>query len=153
MTEDVFLRRALELACDNVRAGGRPYGAVVVREGTSVAEGVNELHLRPDPSAHAEMLALRAAAATLGRTRLADCTVYASGQPCPMCLAALHLAGVPRVVFAYSNADGEPYGFSTAALSRQMALPLEQQQLQIVQGDPSLWPENPFALASQLLVP
>ena len=149
MTHDAFVRRALELACDNVRAGGRPYGAVVVRDGTIVAEGVNELHLRPDPSAHAEMLALRSAGAALGRARLDDCTVYASGQPCPMCLAALHLAGVPRVVLAYSNADGEPYGFSSAALYRQMALPLAEQQLQIVQGDPSLWPENPFALASR----
>nr|WP_276598560.1 nucleoside deaminase [Nannocystis sp. SCPEA4] len=148
-TDEVFLRRAIELACANVRSGGRPYGAVVVRGETIAAEGVNELHLRPDPSAHAEMLALRAAAAALGRVRLDDCTVYASGQPCPMCLAALHLAGVPRVVFAYSNADGEPYGFSTAALYRQMALPLSEQQLQIVQGDASVWPENPFALASR----
>ncbi|WAS97629.1 nucleoside deaminase [Nannocystis punicea] len=147
--DDQFLRRALELACANVRAGGRPYGAVVVRAGQVVAEGVNELHLRPDPSAHAEMLALRAAGAALGRARLDDCTVYASGQPCPMCLAALHLASVRRVVFAYSNADGEPYGFTTAALYRQMALPLAEQQLEIVQGDASLWPDNPFALASQ----
>ncbi|PCC67490.1 tRNA(Arg) A34 adenosine deaminase TadA [Nannocystis exedens] len=147
--DDRFLCRALELACDNALAGGRPYGAVVVRAGQLVAEAVNELHLRSDPSAHAEMLALRAAAATLERLQLDDCTVYASGQPCPMCLAALHLASVRRVVFAYSNADGEPYGFTTAALYRQMALPLTEQALEIVQGDASLWPDNPFALASR----
>lgn len=146
--DERLLRRALELACANVRAGGRPYGAVVARGGQIVGEGVNELHLRPDPSAHAEMLALRAAAAALGRWRLGDCTIYASGQPCPMCLAAIHLAEVPALVFAYANADGEPYGFTSAPLYQQMALPLAEQRVRIVQGDPSLWPENPFALAA-----
>jgi guanine deaminase len=148
VTDDELLRRAIELACANVRAGGRPYGAVVAREGQIVAEGVNELHLRPDPSAHAEMVALRAAAAKLGRWRLDDCTVYASGQPCPMCLAAIHLAEVPALVFAYANADGAPYGFTSQRLYEQMALPLAEQAVRIVQGDPKVWPENPFALAA-----
>lgn len=143
-----FLRRAIELACDNVRAGGRPYGSVVVCRGAIIAEGVNELHLRADPSAHAEMLALRTAAEKLGRVLLDDCAVYASGQPCPMCLSAIHLAGVRAVYFGYSNEDGEPYGFTTASLYQQLALPLEAQSVRIVQLDPSVWPESPFALAA-----
>ena len=73
-----------------------------------------ELH---DPTAHAELLALRHAGNHLRQTRLEDCVVYASGQPCPMCLAAMRMAGVTRAVYAYSNADAEPYGLSTASIA------------------------------------
>ena len=129
--DEDFLRRAVELARDNVEQGGRPFGALVVRDGKVLAEGVNELHRTKDPTAHAELQAIRAASQRLATPRLDGCVVYASGQPCPMCLAALHLCGVGRVLFAASNAEGAPFGLSTAEVYAQLALPLEAQRIPI----------------------
>lgn len=125
--EDDLLRRAIALARDNAERGGRPFGAVVVSEGKIVAEAVNRMLDTNDPTAHAELLALRAAGQALGRVRLEDCTVYASGQPCPMCVAAMRLSGVKLAVYAYANEDGEPFGLSTAAISRELAKPFAEQ--------------------------
>jgi tRNA(Arg) A34 adenosine deaminase TadA len=115
-----FLRQAIEFAFDNVRRGGRPFGAVVVRDGAVIATGVNETALIHDPTAHAELLAIRAASRALESPRLDGCVVYASGHPCPMRLAAMHLAGVKEAAFAYGREDGEPFGLSTAALYREL---------------------------------
>lgn len=117
MTDSEFLAQAIALARRNAEKGGRPFGAVVVRDGKIVGEGVNQMSELHDPTAHAELLALRHAGNHLRQTRLEDCVVYASGQPCPMCLAAMRMAGVPRAVYAYSNADAEPYGLSTASIA------------------------------------
>lgn len=122
---------ALALARQNVESGGRPFGALLVRDGQVLARAVNEIHLSQDPTAHAELQVIRSASRQLG-PRLDGCVVYASGQPCPMCLAAMHLCGVSRVVFAASNADGEPFGLSSAAVYQQMSLPLTEQRLPIV---------------------
>lgn len=127
MTDTSFLQEAIDLAKDNLAAKGRPFGAIVVRDGAIIARGVNRMDADKDPTAHAELLALRAAGAATGSTRLDGCTVYASGQPCPMCLAAMRLAGVTRVVFAYSNENGAPYGLSTAQVTQDLSVPLSQQ--------------------------
>lgn len=124
-----FMREALALARANAAAGGRPFGAVLVRDGQVIARAANRILETGDPTAHAELLAIRAAALALGLTRLDGCTIYASGQPCPMCLAAMHLAGVSAAYYAYSNEDGEPFGLSTAAVYAQMALPPSRQRL------------------------
>jgi tRNA(Arg) A34 adenosine deaminase TadA len=110
------LLHAIDLARANIRGGGRPFGAVVVKDGAVVATGVNETAATNDPTAHAELVAVRAASRRLGTPNLAGCAVYASGQPCPMCLAAMRVAGIAQVFFAYSSEDGAPYGFSAAAL-------------------------------------
>ncbi|WP_233750501.1 nucleoside deaminase, partial [Bordetella bronchiseptica] len=99
------------------RAGGRPFGALVARDGVVLARGVNRMLADHDPTAHAELLALREAGRALRSARLDGCVVYASGQPCPMCLAAMRMSGVARAVYAYSNEQAEPYGLSTAALA------------------------------------
>lgn len=127
MTDTSFLQEAIDLARNNVAEEGRPFGAVVVQDGAIIARGVNRMDAEKDPTAHAELLALRAAGAAAGSTRLDGCTVYASGQPCPMCLAAMRLAGVTRVVFAYSNENGAPYGLSTAQVTQDLAAPLPLQ--------------------------
>ncbi|MFC0306697.1 nucleoside deaminase [Rhizorhabdus histidinilytica] len=114
--EQGFLRAAIELARDNVAQGGRPFGAVVVKDGAIVAVGVNEILATNDPTAHAELGAIRAAARRLATPDLSGCTVYASGHPCPMCMAAMRMAGIGAVAYAYSNEDGEPFGLSTAAV-------------------------------------
>ncbi|MCY1080708.1 nucleoside deaminase [Archangium lansingense] len=126
------LLEAIALARDNVRRGGRPFGAVVVKDGNVIARGVNEILATNDPTAHAELLALRAAGRALGTPRLDGCSVYASGHPCPMCLAAMRMAGIKEVAFAYSNEEGEPYGLSTAAIYAELAKPLAQQAMKMV---------------------
>lgn len=125
-----FLQEAIRLAYDNIAQGGRPFGAVVVKDGAVVATGVNEILATNDPTAHAELTALRKAGAALGSPDLSGCTVYASGQPCPMCMAAMRMAGVSAVAYAYSNEDGAPHGLSTAAIAAELARPPAEQALQ-----------------------
>ncbi|SQC40479.1 putative adenosine deaminase [Klebsiella pneumoniae] len=93
---DRYLQRALVLAKQNIADGGRPFGAVLVRNDEIVAESVNTFHLSGDPTAHAELNAVRDLAARLGSAVLRECVIYASGQPCPMCLSALYLTGVRK---------------------------------------------------------
>ncbi|MBN7137081.1 tRNA-specific adenosine deaminase [Lysobacter enzymogenes] len=131
-----FMREAIALARANAAAGGRPFGAVLVRDGQAIARAANRIVETGDPTAHAELLAIRMAAHALGLTRLTGCTIYASGHPCPMCLAAMHLAGVEAAYYAYSNEDGEAFGLSTAAVYAQMALPPAQQILPLRQLRP-----------------
>ncbi|TXL75640.1 nucleoside deaminase [Vineibacter terrae] len=126
-----FLNEAIELARANIGDGGRPFGAVVVRNGEVVATGVNEIHATHDPTAHAEMTAIRAASRKLGSPDLSGCAVYASGHPCPMCLAAMRLSGVTRVAYAYSNDDGAPFGLSSAAIYEDLAKPFADQSMAI----------------------
>ena len=131
MTNDQsHLQRAIALARANVVQGGRPFGAVLTRHGKVLVEAVNEIHLTQDPTAHAELLAIRTASRQLG-ARLDGCVIYASGQPCPMCLSAMYLCGVERVVFAASNEMAEPFGLSTAAIGQQVGLPVGEQRLPI----------------------
>ena len=128
-----FLEQAVDLAAANLAQGGRPFGAVLVRDGQVISAASNQLHMRHDPSAHAELLCIRQASELLGSNRLDGCVIYASGQPCPMCLSAMHLCGINRVVFAAANADAEPFGLSTAALYQQLSRPLAEQTLRIEQ--------------------
>lgn len=126
-----FLRQAISLALANVENGGRPFGAVVARDGAVVATGVNEIVTTNDPTAHAELNAIRAASRMLGSADLKGCAVFASGQPCPMCMAAMRLAGIDEVNYAYSNDDGAPYGLSTAAIYADLAKPFSEQSMKI----------------------
>jgi guanine deaminase len=127
-----YLLMAIDLAMRNVRAGGRPFGAVIVKDDEIVATGVNAILATNDPTTHAELQAIRAASAVLKSPRLDGCVVYASGQPCPMCLAAMYLTGVSAVHYAYSNEEGEAYGLSTARIYEELAKPLSEQSLEIV---------------------
>lgn len=134
MSDNQFIQQAVTLAIDNVKKGGRPFGAVIVSNGKVIATGVNQLVEDNDPTAHAELLALRHAGKALGRVKLDDCTVYASGQPCPMCLAAMRMSGVKRIVYAYSNDDAQPYGLSTAQIAEELRKePEHQEGLQYIQ--------------------
>ncbi|WP_369310015.1 nucleoside deaminase [Providencia rettgeri] len=127
MSDKQFLQQAISLAQENVQAGGRPFGAVVVSQGKVVATGVNQMLELHDPTAHAELMALRQAGKVLNRVKLDDCVVYASGQPCPMCLAAIRMAGISRIVYGYSNQDAEPFGLSTEEIAKALRVAPEQQ--------------------------
>ncbi len=146
MTED-YLREAIELARANIGKGGRPFGAVLVRDGAVLATAVNEIHTTNDPTSHAEMNAVRDAGHKLGSPDLSGSAVYASGHPCPMCMAAMRLFGVEKVFYAYSNDDGTPFGLSTAAVYEDLAKPFAEQSMTIrhvpvrPQGKPDLYAE------------
>ena len=92
-----ILRQAIELAYNNIEKGGRPFGAVIVKDGKVIASGVNQILTTNDPTAHAELLAIRAASQVLGTANLEGCSVFASGHPCPMCMAAMRLAGIKQL--------------------------------------------------------
>jgi guanine deaminase len=128
-----YLGMAVDLALSNVREhGGRPFGAVLVKDDEVVATGVNDTLATHDPTAHAELQAVRAASRILKSPRLDGCTIYASGQPCPMCLAAMYLTGIRRAYYAYSNEDGEPFGLTTAGIYAELRKPLADQSLEIL---------------------
>ncbi|MFC6634355.1 nucleoside deaminase [Microbulbifer taiwanensis] len=129
--EQRYLCKAIDLARANVDKGGRPFGALVVKDGSLLATGVNDILSTNDPTAHAELNAIRAASQRLGSPDLAGCTVFASGHPCPMCMAAMTMAGVSKVVYAYSNEDGAPYGLSTEAVYAELAKPFSEQSMKI----------------------
>ncbi len=121
--DEIFLRRAIDLATESVARQGGPFGAVVVFEGRIVGEGGNRVVPANDPTAHAEMEAIRAAGAALGRFHLTGCVLYASSEPCPMCLAAAYWARVDRIVFANSRAEAAAIGFCDDDLYCELALP------------------------------
>lgn len=129
--DQTFLRAAIHLARENVGHGGRPFGAVVVKDGAIVATGVNEILATGDPTAHAEMGAIRAASRKLGSPDLSGCRIYASGHPCPMCMAAMRMAGIEAVAYAYSNEEAAPFGLSTAAIYAELARPFAEQSMDI----------------------
>jgi tRNA(Arg) A34 adenosine deaminase TadA len=110
--DDRFLARAVELAARGSEAGdGGPFGAVVVRDGRVIGEGWNRVVVDRDPTAHAEVNAIRAACAALGSFHLNGCILYASSEPCPMCLSAAYWARLDRIVFANSRAEAAAIGF------------------------------------------
>ncbi|CAB4242739.1 Guanine deaminase [Methylacidimicrobium sp. AP8] len=131
-----FLEEAARLAAENVlRAHGGPFGAVVVRGGTIVGRGVNRVAARPDPTAHAEIEAIRDAARTIGRFDLGECVLYASCDPCPMCLAAVYWARIRRVVCGAPASLAAEAGFMDVSLWAELALPPEQRRLVVEHVD------------------
>lgn len=112
-----WMRRAIALATENVVTGkGGPFGALIVRNGEIVGEGANTVTATNDPTAHAEVNAIRAAAKALNTFMLAGCELYTSCEPCPMCLAAAHWARIDVIYFAASAADAARAGFDDAFL-------------------------------------
>lgn len=129
-----YLRRALDLAVENVRSGrGGPFGAVIVRDGRVVGSGTNLVTTANDPTAHAEINAIREACRTLGTFRLDGCTLYSSCEPCPMCLGAVYWGRLERVYYAATRDDAARAGFDDAAFYRELVcaphertIPMEQ---------------------------
>lgn len=130
-----FLQQAITLAQDNAKQGGRPFGAVLVKEGKILATGVNEIIHSHDPSTHAEMEAIRHATREQKNPSLKGCVIYASGHPCPMCLAAIVLSGIEAVYYAFDNHDAEPFGFSSQAIYKQLGIRLTPQPLPLIKLD------------------
>jgi tRNA(Arg) A34 adenosine deaminase TadA len=128
-----FVRQALDLAVANVADGGGPFGALVVRAGETLATGANRVTPACDPTAHAEVVALRAACQAVGDFRLAGCTLYASCEPCPMCLAAAYWARIDRIVYAATRHAAAAAGFDDAHLYDELARPPADRDLPMAQ--------------------
>jgi tRNA(Arg) A34 adenosine deaminase TadA len=121
--DNEFIQRAIELAAEHMRAkDGGPFGAVIVREEKIIASGWNQVTSSNDPTAHAEVTAIRAAASRLGSFVLGGCVLYTSCEPCPMCLGAAYWARVERIVFAATRTDAAGAGFDDEELYRELAL-------------------------------
>jgi tRNA(Arg) A34 adenosine deaminase TadA len=119
-----FLREAIRLSRDKMQAGeGGPFGAVIVKDGAIVGRGFNRVISTHDPTAHAEIVAVRDACSRLGTFSLAGCEIYASCEPCPMCLAAIYWARLERLCYAATRRDAAEAGFDDAHIYAQMALP------------------------------
>jgi guanine deaminase len=118
-TDERFMRLALDRAQAGMDAGGSPFGAVVVRDGAVVAAEHNVVLQTCDPTAHAEVTALRAAAKALGTHDLAGCTIYSTTEPCPMCFSAIHWANCDRIVYGAAIADADTAGFRELPISNE----------------------------------
>ena len=124
------MERAISLAVENVQlGGGGPFGAVVVRHSKIIAEGTNQVTSHNDPTAHAEVVALRRACQLVGHFELKDCEIYASCEPCPMCLGAIYWARVGHLYFAANRADAARVGFDDSFIYDELSVPLVNRKI------------------------
>jgi guanine deaminase len=128
-----FMRRAIAIALENVRNGGGPFGSVITRDGRIVAEGVNRVTATNDPTAHAEIVAIRAACASFATFQLDNCDLYTTCEPCPMCLGAIYWARPARVFFASSAGDAAAAGFDDAFIYDELYLPFAAREIPMTQ--------------------
>ena len=122
MTREELMREAIRLSEDNVRNGGGPFGAVIARDGEIVGTGTNRVTPDCDPTAHAEVNAIRAAASRLGTFDLSGCEIYSSCEPCPMCLGAIYWAHLDRLYYGNDKQDAAGIGFDDAFIYRELDL-------------------------------
>ena len=130
MSSESHMRRAIALSLEMMRSGkGGPFGAVVVKDGAIVAEGFNQVTSTNDPTAHAEMVAIRRACTALGTFDLSGCEIYTSCEPCPMCLSAIYWARMAHIHFANDRHDAAAIGFRDDFLYHEIPLPLDQRAI------------------------
>lgn len=127
------MQQAIRLATENVASGrGGPFGAVVVKDGTLIATGANQVTATNDPTAHAEVVAIRNACQALGTFQLSGCDVYTSCEPCPMCLAALYWSRCQAIFYGNSAEDAAKAGFDDSFLYEEVRKPLAERTIPIV---------------------
>lgn len=140
---EAFLREAIDLAVKSVQRGGGPFGALVMRGGEVVARAANCVTLENDPTAHAEIKAIRTACEALGDFQLSGCTLYTSCEPCPMCLGAIYWARLERVVYAATREEAAAAGFDDAMIYRDISLLPQERRIPMQQALPDEG-ERPF---------
>jgi len=127
-----FLKLAIELAKENVKNGGGPFGAVIVKDGQIIAKGTNRVTSHNDPTAHAEIVAIRQACEKLNDFQLTDCIIYSSCEPCPMCLGAIYWARPKKLVFAADKFDAANAGFDDSMIYDEIQLPYSDRHLETI---------------------
>jgi guanine deaminase len=130
-----FLLRAVEIALNGIKNGGGPFGAVITLNDKIISEANNKVVLSNDPTAHAEVLAIRQAAFALNSHILDKCTLYSSCEPCPMCLGAIYWAGIKKVVYACDRNDAEAAGFSDRLIYEEISLDPENRKISFIRID------------------
>jgi guanine deaminase len=128
-----FMSEAIRLATENVKSGkGGPFGAVIVKDGKIIAKGVNEVTSKNDPTSHAEVVAIRNACKDLGSFQLDGCEVYASCEPCPMCLGAIYWARPDKLYFAGTKKDAADIGFDDSFIYDEINIPYDERNISTV---------------------
>ena len=122
MKSEDFMRQAIALAVENVKNGGGPFGAVIVKDGEVIATGANRVTANNDPTAHAEVSAIRAACTKLGTFDLSGCVIYTSCEPCPMCLGAIYWARLDKVYYGADQHDAANVDFDDSFIYREIEL-------------------------------
>lgn len=122
MNKEKFMREAIRLSVENVQNGGGPFGAVIVKDGKIIATGVNRVTDSCDPTAHAEVSAIRAAAAKLHSFNLSGCEIYTSCEPCPMCLGAIYWARLDKIYYGNDKDDAKGIGFDDSFIYDELSL-------------------------------
>ncbi len=141
MTQKELMRRAINLAVENVANGGGPFGAVIAKNGKIIAEGVNRVTPNHDPTAHAEVMAIRSACSKLQTFDLTGCDIYASCEPCPMCLGAIYWAHLDRIFYGANQHDAAEIDFDDAFIYEELAVPVKDRHKQML----NLLPEEALA--------
>jgi guanine deaminase len=132
--DNAFMARAIQLSINNVQTGrGGPFGTVIVRDGNIVAEAANQVTATNDPTAHAEVVAIRQACLKLGVFELRGCILYSSCEPCPMCLGAIYWARIEKVYFGSGAADAAKVGFDDSAIYAEIQQPHAEREIPMVQ--------------------
>lgn len=150
LSDEEFMRRAISLSQQAMATGsGPPFGAVIVRGGRIVAEGLNCVHANHDPTAHAEIVAIRKACQSLSSPFLEDCVVYSSSEPCPMCLSAIHWSRISAIYYSTDREAAARAGFDDALLYAELQRPIALRQVPMSQVLPcegqrtfDLWAAN-----------
>ncbi len=127
------MKKAIELSTQNIEKGGGPFGAIIVKNGEIVATGSNSVTLHNDPTAHAEVNAIRNASKKLDTFDLSGCVIYTSCEPCPMCLGAIYWAHIDKVFYANTKADAREIGFDDSFIYNEIELPLEERKIEFKQ--------------------
>lgn len=128
-----FMREAIELSIKNVDTNGGPFGAVIVKDGEIIARGKNKVTSNNDPTAHAEVNAIREAAAKLGTFDLKGCEIYSSCEPCPMCLGAIYWARLDKLYYANTKQDAKEIDFDDSFIYEELELPVEKRKIPTTQ--------------------
>ena len=131
--DEAFMREAILLSVESVAQGGGPFGAVIVKDGEIIASCSNSVTLDNDPTAHAEINAIRAACRALDTFDLDGCVIYTSCEPCPMCLGAIYWAGIDRIYYANTRQDAEAIAFADNFIYEDMDRPMAQRNIPIIQ--------------------
>lgn len=131
MTDTGFMRHAIALSLESVETGGGPFAAVIVRDGNIIGEGINRVVPSADPTAHAEVVAIRMACEAVGSHALDGATIYTTCEPCPMCLGAIWWARIGEIVYANSRADAASIDFDDDEIYREVARPLDRRRLPV----------------------
>ena len=129
MQHEEYMRQSIRLAIDNIRHSGGPFGAVIVKDGKVIATGANRVTSTNDPTAHAEILAIREACRKLGTFRLDGCQLYSSCEPCPMCLGAIYWAHISHLYYGASQHDADAVGFGDEFIYSELSKSPSQRTL------------------------